>query len=365
MSGKSYFLNKIDWYIIKKVLATFFVSIILIDFVIIIIDLSFKIDDFIDRQAPLKSVFIDYYLNLAPYFTNQFGHLFFFISIVFVTSRLTLRSEIVAILASGISFKRLLRPYIVSAIFVGLFMLYLSNFLIPQLNVVRYEFERKYYRNKYTNMQTNIHIQTNKNTQVYVLSYNNENNVGYLYSQETFDKNSIIKKITADEARYDSVKKDWVLYNYTLRTIDGKQEQLSKGNTMRINNGLKPLDFNNKLFKVDVLDYFELNKAIERERMKGSNLVQGLLIEKNQRLFNPIAFIILTIIGVTLSCKKKRGGMGANLALAIALAFILILLMKIMVASALNGNLPPILGEAIPLFLFSIVAIILVKKAPK
>lgn len=364
-SGKSYFLNTLDWYIIKKVLATFFVSIILIDFVIIIIDLSFKIDDFIDRAAPLKAVLLDYYLNLAPFYTNQFGHLFFFISIVFVTSRLTMRSEITAILAAGISFKRMLRPYIVSAVFVGIIMLYLSNFLIPQLNVIRYQFEQKYYRNKYTNIQNNIHIQSNKNTQVYVLSYNNEINIGYMFVQETFDNNAVVKRITADEAKYDSLQNDWLLYNYAIREIDGKQEKLVKGNTMRIKNGLKPLDFNAKLFKVDVLDFFQLNNAIQRETMKGSSLVPKLLVEKYQRLFNPIAFIILTIIGVTLSCKKKRGGMGANLALAIALAFILILLMKIMVAASTNGNLSPVLGESIPLVLFGFVAIFLIKKAPK
>ncbi len=365
MNRKSHFLNTIDWYVIKKVLATFLVSIVLIDIVIIIIDLSFKIDDFIDRQAPLKAVLIDYYLNLAPFYTNQFGHLFFFISIVFVTSRLTMRSEIVAILASGVSFKRLLRPYIVSAVFVGVIMLYLSNFLIPQLNVVRYQFEQTYYRNKYTNFQNNIHIQSAKNKQVYVRSYDNETNVGYFFCEETFNKNTITKKITAEQTKYDSLQNNWILYNYTVRDIEGKHENMRKGYTMRIETGLKPLDFNAKLFKTDVLDFFQLNKAIERERMKGSKTVADLLIEKYQRLFNPIAFIILTVIGVSLSCKKKRGGMGANLALAIALAFILIMLMKIMVASSTNGNLPPIWGVLLPLLLFGLIALFLIKKAPK
>ena len=363
--GKSYFLNTIDWYIIKKVLATFLVSILLIDLVIIIIDLSFKIDDFIDHQAPFKAIIFDYYLNLAPFYTNQFGHLFFFISIVFVTSRLTTRSEIISILAAGISFRRLLRPYIVSAIFVGVIMLYLSNFLIPQLNVKRYDFEQNYYRNKYTNFQNNIHIQNASNKQVYVQRYDNETNTGYLFSEETFKDKKIIQKITAEEAKYDSISNDWLLINYTIRTIDNKKENLERGSTTKLHTGLKPLDFNTKLFKVDVLDFNELNKTIDRETMKGSNKVAELLIEKYQRLFNPIAFIILTIIGVTLSCKKKRGGMGANLALGIALAFVLILLMKVMVASATNGNLPPILGVTIPLIIFSFIAVFLIKKAPK
>lgn len=363
--GRSYFLNTIDWYIIKKVLSTFLVSILLIDLVIIIIDLSFKIDDFIDHNAPLRAIILDYYLNLAPFYTNQFGHLFFFISIVFVTSRLTTRSEIISILAAGISFRRLLRPYIVSAVFVGIVMLYLSNFLIPQMNVKRYDFEQAYYRNKYTNFQSNIHIQSDKNKQVYVQSYDNETNIGRFFTEETFKDKTIVKKITAEEAKYDSLSDNWVLTNYTVRTINGKEENMERGSVMKIHTGLKPLDFNAKLFKVDVLDFYELNKTIDRETMKGSNVVSELLIEKYQRLLNPFAFIILTIIGVTLSCKKKRGGMGANLALGIALAFTLILLMKVMVASATNGNLLPILGVTIPLIIFSFIAVFLIKKAPK
>ena len=363
--GKSYFLNRLDWYIIKKVLSSFLVSILLIDLIIIIMDLSFKLDDFIDKHAPVKGLIFDYYLNLAPYFTNKFGHLFFFISIVFVTSRLTARSEIVSVLAAGISFQRLLRPFIVSAVFVGIIMLYLSNFLIPQLNVTRYEFERIYYRNRYVNVQDNIHVQNAADKQAYIKTYDAENGVGYLFTQEVFKGNELVEKITAQSVKYDSMTKDWVLFDYTIRTVNAKNESLQRGSSMRLDLGLTPLDFNMKLFKVDVLDFFQLNKTIERETMKGSSKVPELLIEKYQRLFNPFAYIILTIIGVTLSCKKKRGGMGANLALAIGLAFVLILMMKVMIASATNGNLSPVLGVSIPLIIFSVVAFILIKKAPK
>lgn len=363
--GRSYFLNTIDFYIIKKVLSTFLMSVLLIDVVIIIIDLSMKIDDFIDRQAPIGALLTDYYLNLAPFYTNQFGHLFFFISIVFVTSRLTSRCEIISILSSGISFHRLLRPFIVSAVLVGMVMLYLSNFLIPQLNVQRYDFEQKYYRNKYVNFQNDIHVQSAPNVQVYVQRFDAETNTGYYLVIENFNKNKIEKRICAETARYDSVQSVWVLENYNVRTIEDKHENLQEGGVLRVNLGLTPLDFNMKLFKVDALDYFELDKAIERETMKGSDAVSALLLEKYQRIFNPLAYIILTIIGVTLSCKKKRGGMGANLALGIALAFVLILLMKIMVSSSTNSTLPPILGVTIPLILFSFVAAFLIKKAPK
>lgn len=363
--GKSYFLNRLDWYIIGKILSTFVVAILLIVLIIVIIDLSQKIDDFIDHRAPLKAIVFDYYLNLAPFYVNTLGHLFFFISIVYVTSRLTSRCEIVSILASGISFRRMLRPFIFSSIIVGLFGLYLANFLIPQLNVKKYDFEAKYYRNTYVNLQYNIHIQNAKDKQVYVQRFDNVTSCGFLFTQETFKGNKIVEKITANTITYDSVKDNWMMRDYTIRTIDGKKESLTKGFEMPIDVKLRPLDFNMKLFKVDVLDFNGINKTIERERMKGTNKVPNLMLEKYQRLLNPIAYIILTVIGVTLSCKKKRGGMGLNLASGIGLAFSLILVMKVTATWATNGNMPPLLSVVIPLILYTIIAIWLLIKAPK
>ncbi|MBQ9254836.1 MAG: LptF/LptG family permease [Bacteroidales bacterium] len=363
--GRTYFLNRLDWYIIGKILATFAIAIILIILIIIIIDLGQKIDDFIDHKAPIKAVIFDYYLYTAPYYVNTFGHLFFFISVVFVTSRLTARSEIISILSAGISFGRMLRPFIFSAVVVGVFGLYLSNFLIPQFNVKKYEFERLYYRNTYVNMQFNIHIQNAPNKQVYVQRFDNATNSGVLFTQETFNKNKVVEKITANIIRYDSVSKMWIMDDYSIRTINGKNEKLAKGYNDTIDIHLTPKDFNMKLFKVDVLDFQQLNKTITRERMKGTNKVTDLLLEKYTRLLNPLAYIILTLIGVSLSCKKKRGGMGLNLASGIGLAFALILVMKITATSATNGNMNPLLSVALPLILFSFVAGWLIIKAPK
>ena len=364
-TGKSHFLNRLDWYIIGKILSTFFVAIILIVLIIVIFDLSQKIDDFIDKEAPLKAIIFDYYLNVAPFYVNTFGHLFFFISIVYVTSRLTARCEIISILASGVSFMRLLRPFIVSAIVVGILGLYLANFLIPQLNVKKYAFEAQYYRNAYVNLQNNIHIQNAPNKQVYVQRFDNAQNTGIMFNQETFEGNKIVEKVSSDNIVYDAKRNIWIMNGYTKRTINGKQEKLIRGEQDTIDIYLTPKDFNMKLFKVDVLDFNQLNASIERERMKGTDKVTNLLLEKYQRLLNPIAFIILTIIGVTLSCKKKRGGMGLNLATGIGLAFALILVMKITATSATNGNMPPLVSVIIPLAIFSVIAVFLLIKAPK
>jgi lipopolysaccharide export system permease protein len=359
------FLTTLDFYIIKKILMTFLLAIVLIIFIIIIFDLSEKIDDFIDHKAPVKAIIFDYYVNFIPSFVNLFGHLFFFIAIVFTTSRLTARSEIIAMLSSGISFKRLLRPYVFCAILVGLISLYFSNYLIPQVNIPKYRFEKQYYRNPYNNQLYNIHIQVNKDKQAYVQRFNNVLSSGYLFTFETFKNNQVVEKLTAETITYDSTIRQWKMFNYTIHTINGEKEHMERGEIKKVDIGLNPDDFNIDAVNVDVLNFNKLNAAIAKEEMKGSNIVNDLLVEKYQRIFNPFAYIILTIIGMSLSSKKARGGTGLNLAIGIGLAFSLILMMKVSQVFATQGNLPPVLAVLIPLILYSIIAVFLFKKAPK
>lgn len=363
---KKYFVaNILDVYITKKLLATFFVAVALISMIIIVFDLSEKLDDFISNQAPIKGLIFDYYLNFIPHFLNMFGYLFFFISVVFICSQLASRSETVAILSSGISFTRFLRPFIVCAIFVGMLNLWLSNVLIPKVNVPKLEFEKTYYRNPYHNQFYNIHIQTAKDKQVYVQHYNNTTATGFKFTLETFDNKQICEKISADRIIYDSIAKDWVMENYHIRKIDGLKEMIETGESKHLDIDLQPNDFNLNQIKTEVLDYKQLNEVIGREKLRGSSVVTELEVEKYQRLLNPFAYIILTVIGVSLSSEKKRGGMGLNLAFGIMLAFSLIMLMKMTQVFATNANLPAILAVALPLLLYSVIAIVLIKKAPK
>ena len=363
--GNSNYLNTIDWYIIKKIIATFVVAIVLIVVVIVVFDLSSKLDDFLERQAPMKAIIFNYYLNFIPYMVNMFGHLFFFIAVVYVTSKMTQRSEIVAILSSGIAFKRLLRPFIISSIVVSIFGLYLGNFLIPQANVKRHVFEQQYYRNKFTNELLNIHIQTSDSTQVYVHHFDNNTNSGFMFTKEIFHKESVKDKIYADMISYDSINNCWKMSNYFVRHINGNQESLTRGYDSIVDiNGLLPDDFNH-ILNIELLNFNQLNKAIEREKIKGTSFVRDLQVERYQRLFNPLAYIILTIIGVSLSCKKTRGGTGLNLALGIALAFSLILIIKIFNVMATNGTLHPILSALIPLLIYTLIAVLLLHHTPK
>lgn len=366
LKNKKYgFLSILDVYIIKKLLLTFVLAIFLIIMIAIIFDLSERLDDFISNNAPIKGLIFDYYLNFIPHFANLFGHLFFFIAVVFVCSKLASNSEIIAILSSGISFKRLLRPFILTAIFVGVINLWLSNVLIPKVNVPRLEFEKVYYRNPYSNQFYNIHLQPKPNEQVYVQHFSNKANKAYKFTQEIIKDGEIVKKTSADHILFDSTSMDWIMSNYHIRTINGIEENIETGFEKHIDIGVMPNEFNLNQIKVEVLDYKQLNDAIEREAMKGNSVVTELKIEKYQRLLNPFAYIILTVIGVALSSHKKRGGIGLNLAMGIILAFSLIMMMKLTNVFATNSTLPAVLAIALPLFIYAIIAIILVRNTPK
>lgn len=357
--------KKIDKYIIKQLLATFFLAIALIILIVIVFDISEKLDDFLERKAPIKEIVFSYYMNFIPYFVNLFGHLFFFIAVIFLSSKLAARSEIIAILSSGISFRRFLRPFIVSAVIIGLLNVYLTNILIPQVNKPRLEFEKTYWRNPYKNLNFNIHLKSDSVNHVYIQNFNNFNLTGYRFTKETFSNKEISKKISAENIVYDSIDKTWELTNYKIRTIDGLNEKLVKGDKITMDLGVKPSDFNIVTAKVETMTFTELNEFIDKETQRGSKDINLYLIEKYQRLFNPLAFIILTIIGVSLSSRKTRGGTGLNLAFGITIAFSFIMMMKVTSVFSTKGNLHPIISVLIPIFVFGIISIFLIRNAPK
>ncbi|MDR1006434.1 MAG: LptF/LptG family permease [Bacteroidales bacterium] len=361
------FITILDLYIIKKLIATFVVAIALIIAVVIMFDLAQKLDDFIQNKVPLSKIIFDYYLNYIPNFANMFGYLFFFIAVIFVTSRLAARTEIIAILSGGISFLRLLRPFIFTALLVAIFNLFLTNFVLPHVNKNRLEFERVYYRNPYKNNLYNIHIQLSKGKYVYVQRFDNVRNTGYRFTEEIFSDNtdSIRSKLSADLLIYDSVRKQWLVENWIYRTINGKYETMTRGYRKSINLSMKPNDFNIGTIKPETLTNKALNAKIDEERMRGSKLVRILEVEKYQRLINPLAYLVLTFIGVSLSCRKTRGGTGLHLAAGIGMAFAFIIIMKATTVMATQSTLHPALSIGFPIILFFIASLFLIKQAPK
>ncbi len=358
-------LKIIDIYIIKKFLGTFFYAISLLILIVIVFDVSENLDSFIQKEAPLTAIIFDYYLNFIPYFINLFIYLFTFISVIFFTSKMASDTEIIAILSSGVSFWRLLYPYMISALFLAILSFYLGNFLIPKTNETRREFKNTYMEDLVRDKSRNVHLQIAPNTFAFVESYNSKLNTGYKFSLEKFEGQKLIYKLMADRILLDTINGSWKFKNYFIRTFGITGETLVKGMEMDTTFSLKPEDMYKIKEVFEEMDYYELNNYIISEKRKGSKAYKKFEVEKNKRASGPVAIIILTIIGVALSSKKVRGGIGMHLGVGIGLTFSYILLMQVSTVFSTFGNLSPVIASWIPNIIFTFIAIYLLKKAPK
>lgn len=358
-------MKKLDFYIIKKFLVTFFYSLILIIAIVIVFDISEKLEDFIEKEAPLGAIIFDYYLNFIPYFVNLFSPLFVFISVIYFTSKLASNSEIVAILSSGISFKRLLRPYLIAAAILALLSFYLNNFLIPEANKKRLAFEEVYYRTKYRNKDHDIHMQINPSTFIYMTTFNVDLNLGYNFSIETFNEGKLVYKLMSDNVRWDSITNKWSITNYVERTIDELEETIHKGSLKDTSLNFHPSEFKRRDNFMETMNYFELDRAIEEAQLKGSKNLLYYEVEKQKRASLPFATFILTLIGVSISSRKVRGGIGLHIMYGFLISFSFILFMQVSSTFAFNSGMPAYIALWIPNALYSLLALYLLKKAPK
>ncbi len=355
----------LDSYIIRKFLGTFLFSIALIVAIAIVFDISEKVDDFIERNAPLKVIIFDYYFNFIPYFANRFSPLFVFISVIFFTSKMAGQTEIIAILNSGISFNRFLRPYMIAATVIAIASFYLNNWVIPHANKGRLAFENVYIKNPYVYSNRNIHRQLKPGEFLYFESYDNKANTGFLFSIENFENGQMKSKLMADRITWNPQTKSWTLENYTIRHINGMHEQLVRGVRMDTTLAINPEEFNRRLNFIEAMDYGELNKFIKEEKLRGTESIPYYEVEKYRRSSYPFATFILTIIGVSISSKKVRGGIGLQLGAGILLSFTYIMFMQVSTTFATNGNLPPIIAVWIPNIAYAAVAIYILRTAPK
>lgn len=359
-------LKKIDIYIIKKFLGTFFFTLLLIICIVIVFDISEKLEDFIERKAPLKAIAFDYYLNFIPYFANMFSPLFIFISVIFFTSKMASNSEVVAILAGGISFKRFLRPYLICAGFLAVLSFYLNNFMIPNANKKRLDFEEVYYRNKFRNFSQNIHMQIDTTSYIYMTNFVVDMNMGNNFSIERFDNEGKLEyKLLSDNARWDSTNSQWTISNYVERHIDGLNETITKGIRKDTVIDLHPSEFKRRTSFITTMDMFALNDFIEEAKFKGSKQVVNYEVEKHQRGAYPFATFVLTLIGVSISSRKVRGGIGMHIGIGLVISFSYIMFMQISSTFAINSGVPVIIAMWIPNILYSVLALYLLKKAPK
>ena len=358
--------RKLDTYIVSKVITTFFVALLLIIGIVIIFDISEKIDDFVSKEAPLRAIIFDYYVNFVPYFMNMFSPLFVFITVIFFTSKMAADSEIVAILSCGISFHRMMVPYIFSATLIAILSLCLNLFIIPDANKTRIDFENKYVKSRYKSVGRNVHYQIAPGEFVYAESFSSWNNTAYRFTLEKIEDNQLVSKISAESAAYDTLKGSWKLKKYFIREYNNDlTDRTRSGRQMDTVIALSPKDFYLTEKTVETLDYKELNELIDLQKMRGDANIKYALIEKNTRFALPFSAFILTIMGVALSSKKRRGGIGWNIGLGIGLAFTYILFLRFSQMFVHTGALPPAIALWLPNMVFTMIAVFLYRIAPK
>jgi lipopolysaccharide export system permease protein len=359
-------LKTIDIYIIRKFLGTFFFSITLILAIVIVFDLVEKMEDFMEKHVAWSEIIFTYYVNFIPYFANLFSPLFIFIAVIFFTSKLTGNSEIVAILSSGISYPRLMRPYFIAAFFLAIFTFVLTGYIIPPANKKRIDFELKYIDDAPNFSKRNVHKQITPGQFAYIESYDASIDVGYRFSLEKFEDDELVSKLMAETVQWDSIALKWRLDNYYIRNYrKGGVQEVIKGNTIDTVINMYPKDFKMRLKSIETLNSIELEDFIDDAQMRGDDNVEAYKVERYRRVAFPFSTFILTLIGVSLSTRKKRGGAGLNIAAGIALSFVYILFMQVFTEMAKTNTIPSLIAVWIPNIIFLIIGIILYLMAPK
>lgn len=359
-------MKLLDRYIVTRFLGTFFFMIALIMSIAVVFDVSERLEKFIKTEAPLKAIVFEYYVHFIFYYANLFSSLFIFLSVLLFTAQLAQRTEIVAILASGVSFRRLLRPYMLSATILVAISLYFTHYQLPISNTIRLGFEDQYIKKQFRIDDKNLHRQINDSTLAYFESFSTINAIGYKFSLEKWSPDGELKyKLLADRAKYDSITGLWQINTYFERYITDSVEIVNRGRQLDTLISLKPSDLGQRLNIATTMSFGELNEFIESERKKGSDKIVYYQIEKHQRTSYPFAAYVLTIIAVSVASRKNRGGIGAHLALGVVIAISYIFAMKLATVAATNADLNPFIAVWIPNILYGMVAIWLYTKAQK
>ena len=360
------FLKLLDWYIIKKFLGTYVFAIALIISIAVVFDFNEKQDKFMSHDAPWSAIIFDYYLNFIPYFANLFSPLFVFIAVIFFTSKLAENSEIIAMFSTGMSFKRMLRPYMVSAAIIAAVTFGLGAYVIPKGSVTRINFEDKYYKQRKMNTARNIQLEVDSGVIAYIERFENYSNTGYRFSLDKFEGKQLVSHLTARSITYDtSAVHRWIIRDYMIREMKGMKETITKGTRADTTLFMEPADFLIMKNQQEMLTSPQLKEYIDRQKQRGFANIKEFEIEYHKRIATSFASFILTLIGVSLSSRKTKGGMGLHLGIGLALSFSYILFQTIASTFAVNGNMPPAIAVWIPNVLYTFIAFYLYQKAPK
>ncbi|MFA6277357.1 MAG: LptF/LptG family permease [Pedobacter sp.] len=360
-------LKIIDGFIIGKYLGTFVYTLVLFVIIIVIFDLSEKLDDFLEKDMTIWQTITDYYAGSIPFYVNMLSPLINFIAVIFFTAKMADQTEIVPILSGGVSFNRFLRPYFISAFIIFSVNLFSNLYILPYTNRIKNKFENEVIDKDKAYTKTNIHMKIDSNTYIYIENFDNRTNIGYRFSLDKFKGDILKKKLVADQISYDSVKRVWKLTNYTVRNVDGMKESMIYGSALQKDTVLdmKPDDFSVYQNVFESMSGKELSDKIKKERTRGSGIMSDLLFEQYKRWFQPLSAFILTLIGVALSSRKVRGGVGLPLGIGIILSFAYIVFNQFAKMFSTKGGLSPLLAVLLPTLFFGILGLYLLRRAPK
>ncbi len=362
-----HYVSRLDRYIMGKFIGTYFFSILLIISISIVFDFNENLSKFTQYHAPWKSIVFDYYLNFVPYFANLFSPLFVFIAVIFFTSKMAGNSEIISIMAAGVSFKRMMRPYMFSCVIISVMSFLLSSYVIPHGTVIRQNFESLYKNNKKNTSAENVQLQVDKGVIAYIQHYDNTMKKGYGFCLDKFENKKLVSHLTATEVQYDTIsdtKYHWKLYNWKVREMRGMKEKIVSGMERDTVVMMEPVDLVYSKGQQETFTSPQLAEYISKQISRGSSNVVQYQVEYHKRIASSFASFILTIIGASLSSRKRKGGMGMYLGLGLALSFLYIMLQTVSATFAINAGTPPMLAAWMPNIIFAVVAWFCYRKAP-
>lgn len=355
---------RLDWYIIRKFLGTFFFSIVLILSIAIVFDLTEKLDNFFEHQVPLREIIVDYYIPFIPYYMNMFSSLFIFISVIFFTSKLAGNSEIIAMHAAGMSYHRLMVPYAISATILFVLSFVMAGWVIPNSSARMLNFTDKYVERFTKENARNIQMEVTPGTLLYIESFQRRSKIGYRCSVEQYEGKTLVSRTTADRIYYDSLQY-WHLDNYTKRTFDEMVETLDRGDRLDIELPIYPEELFITAQEAQQMTNPELREYMDRQRARGAGNVKAFEVEYHKRWASPLGAFIMTLLGVTLSSRKVRGGMGKNLGIGIVLTALYILFSTVSTTFSVKNVMSPFMAAWLPNLVFLAISIPLYIRASK
>lgn len=360
--------GRLDWYIIRKFIGTYIFSIVLIISIALVFDFNENLSKFTKYHAPWRAIVFDYYANFIPYYSNLFSPLFVFIAVIFFTSKLAGNSEIIAMLSSGVSFRRLMRPYMISCVLIASVTFYLNSFVIPHGTVIRQNFESLYRNSKKNTSAENVQLQVGKGTVAYIQHYDDRYKRGYGFSLDKFEGKKLVSHMTAMETQYDTIadaKYHWKATNWKTRTLVGLRERIVTGDVKDTVILMEPTDLVYSKGQQETFTSPELLDYISKQTSRGSGNVVQYEVEFHKRIAMSFSSFILTIIGLSLSARKRKGGMGLYLGIGLGLSFGYIMLQTVSSTFAINAGTPPVLAAWIPNLIFAFIAYFCYRHAPR